>query len=242
MTTRKQRIVRINRGMIAETGQIPPGLKFIRDTYSLRLLDTKRGIVEGKNGREETTFKITGLFQEAGKENANGRIYPRDVITKAVENLQEDLDRRSVLGEFDHPPDAKIHLDRLSHLVTKVWMEGNKVYGEAEVLDSQPLGRCLRGLFEQKVTVGISSRGVGDMEVRESNGEEYYEVLPGYSFVTWDAVAEPSVSGANLNVMEGVDRRLAPIHKARAANKLSQKSYDRELMREINSYFGIKEI
>jgi len=240
MTSRKPKLIRINRGLIAETGEIPPGLRFIRDTYSFKPLDTKRGLIEGRGGKEETVFNITGLFQEAEKENANGRVYPRSVIAKAVEDIQEDLDRRAVLGEFDHPPDAKIHLDRVSHLVTKVWMEGNKVYGQAQVLDSQPLGRCLRGLFEQKVQVGISSRGVGDMEVKESDGEEYYEVLPGYTFVTWDAVAEPSVSGATLNVMEGLDRKLAPIRKAGEQRKLSPESVQRELMREINSYFGIK--
>lgn len=234
----RSRTIRINRGLIAETGVIPHGLHLIQDAHTFRPVGKGvRAVVEGKGGKEEPVFRITGLFQEGDKENANGRIYPREILEEAVKAIQEDLDRRSVMGEFDHPPDAKIHLDRISHLLTRVWMDGKKVYGEAEVLDNQPLGRCLRGLFERKVQVGISSRGVGDMEVRESGGEEFYEVLPGYAFVTWDAVAEPSVHGATLNVMEGLSRRTAPLRESR--QRFSPETYDRLLLKEIDAHFGL---
>lgn len=188
-------------------------------------------------------MRVTGLFQESDIQNANGRVYPRLVISDAVGTIQDDIGRRAVYGEYDHPPDAKIHLDRISHLVTKVWMDGNKVYGEAEVLDNQPLGRCLRGLFERKCQVGISSRGVGDMELREmSEGKQFYEVMPGYQFVTWDAVAEPSVGGATLAVLESLDRRLAPIRQAiaKGAKKpFSQDEYESLLIEEINRFFSL---
>lgn len=103
--------------------------------------------------------------------------------------------------------DAKVHLDRVSHLITKVWMEGKDVWGEAEVLDKLHYGSELRGLIESGVRPGISSRGVGDMEVRESNGQELYYVMPGYSLVTWDVVAEPSVKKAYLNIAESTIKR-----------------------------------
>jgi hypothetical protein len=232
-------IIRVNRGLIAETGIIPAGLHFIRDSHSFRPIDTKKSIAEGKDGKEISIFKVTGLFQEADKQNANGRVYPRSVLATAVEEILKDAERRAVMGEFDHPPDAKIHLDRVSHLITKVWMDGKKVYGEAEVLDAQPYGRCLRGLFEQKVNTGISSRGVGDMEVRESGGQEFYEVLEGYSFVTWDAVAEPSVHGAQLRPVAECKQRLRPIHHARKRGQLSESAYNRALLAEIDRFFGI---
>jgi len=133
--------------------------------------------------------------------------------------------------------DAKIHLDRVSHLMTKVWMEGRKVYGEAEILHKLPCGAALRGLFEHKVRVGISSRGVGDMEVVEHNGQEVYRVMPGYSFVTWDAVAEPSVGGAILNIQEGLVKRLRPIKEKK--HLFSEDTYQDLLVKEINDFFGI---
>jgi hypothetical protein len=183
-------------------------------------------------------MRVTGLFQEGDSQNANGRVYSTsEVLGPAVRAIQEDVSRRSVMGEFDHPSDAKIHLDRVSHLITKLWMEGSKVYGEAEILHNLPLGAALRGLFEHKVRVGISSRGVGDMEVAESNGQEIYRVMPGYAFVTWDAVAEPSVSGAILNIQEGLQKRIKPI--ARQKSLFGPAVYQKMLVKEINKFFDL---
>ena len=99
--------------------------------------------------------------------------------------------------------DAKIHLERVSHLITKVWMEGKFVYGEAEVIEGTDPGRNLAALLRHGVRVGISSRGVGDMEVvNEGTADEAYMVQGGYRFVTWDTVGEPSVQEAVMSVME----------------------------------------
>lgn len=228
----------INRGLIAETGQIPTGMQLIRDTYSFEVIDKKMAVVEDRNGREMPVMRVSGLFQKGGSQNANGRVYPTaEVLRPAVEQIQEDVGKRAVMGEYDHPADAKIHLDRVSHLMTKVWMDGNKVYGEAEIMHKLPCGAALRGLFEHKVRVGISSRGVGDMEVVEQNGQEFYRVMPGYAFVTWDAVAEPSVQGAILNIQESMNRRLKPIKQQQ--NRLSPVAYQNLLVREIEKFFDL---
>lgn len=228
----------INRGSIAETGIIPAGMKLIRDVFPFEIIDRKEAVCEDVNGREQPVMRVTGLFQMGDTQNANQRFYSTDeVLRPAVRDIQEDVEKRAVMGEFDHPPDAKIHLDRVSHLITKIWMEGKKVYGEAEILHKLPLGACLRGLFEHKVRVGISSRGVGDMEVMEHRGNQVYKVMPGYSFVTWDAVAEPSVNGAILNIQESMNRKLRPLQEQR--NKFSPQAYQNLLVKEIESFFGL---
>jgi len=229
----------LNRGLIAETGCIPTGLRLIRDTFPFQVLDMKRTVVEGKNGKEQPVMRVTGLFQYGDKENANGRYYPTDdVLAPAVRGIQEDIGSRAVMGEYDHPSDAKIHLDRVSHLITKIWMDQKRVFGEAEILHSLPCGAMLRGLFEHKVRVGISSRGVGDMEVAEHNGHQVHRVMPGYAFVTWDAVAEPSVNGAILNIQEGLVKRVRPLVAER--KQFRPEVYDKMLVREINNFFGLK--
>jgi len=227
-----------NRRVIAETGVIPAGYELIRDTFTFDVIEKKNVVVEGKGGSEVPVMRVSGLIQMGDRENANGRLYSTsDVLRPAVESIQEDIQSRAVMGEYDHPADAKIHLDRVSHLMTKVWMDGRKVYGEAEILHNLPCGACLRGLFEHKVRVGISSRGVGDMEVVESSGKELYKVMPGYTFVTWDAVAEPSVNGAILNIQEGLTRRLNPVKKEQ--NRLSPQAYQQLLVKEINKFFDL---
>lgn len=228
----------INRGIIAETGVIPTGLQLIQDTFPFSVIERKNAMVEDVNGREVPVMRVTGLIQMGDQENANHRYYcTNSVLAPAVNSIQEDVSKRAVMGEFDHPADAKIHLDRVSHLMTKVWMDGRKVYGEAEVLHKLPCGACLRGLFEHKVRVGISSRGVGDMEVMERKGQQVYKVMPGYSFVTWDAVAEPSVNGAILNIQEGLSKRLRPIKESK--NKFSPEAYQNMLVSEIEKYFDL---
>lgn len=230
--------LRVDRAMIAETGVIPAGMQFIRDTFPFEIIEKKDVVTEDAHGREVPVMRVTGLIQNGDTENANSRYYPtKDVLIPAVRAIQEDIDKRAVMGEFDHPSDAKIHLDRISHLMTKVWMDGRKVFGEAEILHRVPCGAALRGLFEHKVRVGISSRGVGDMEVAEHNGHEVYRVMPGYAFVTWDAVAEPSVHGAILNIQEGLNKRLRPIKERKSL--FSESAYQEMIVKEIDSYFGL---
>lgn len=234
LTRSKLRNTLVNRGVVAQTGVIPEGYQLFNDTYPLKVLKTENVLAESIGGKQHKVMRVTGLFQECDNINANGRMYEQSIMHQAVSDIQEDLKSRRVVGELDHPADAKIHLDRVSHLITKVWTEGKKVYGEAEILDNQPLGACLKGLLERKVQIGISSRGVGDMELSEENGREVYRVLPGYSLVTWDVVSEPSVAGAILNLCES---RLRTAKRDVKAGIVSREGYEQLLVKEINKYF-----
>ncbi len=241
---RRHQTVVVNRGMICETGIIPYGYQFMRDSYNFGMTDKPKIVVsEDFTGKQIQVMRVKGLFQEAELENANGRVYPRSILSEAIKTIQEDMSRRAVYGELDHPQDAKIHMDRIAQIITKGWMDGNKLYGEAEILDNQFHGAALRGLFERKCQVGISSRGVGDMEMREAAGKQFHEVLPGYQFVTWDAVAEPSVHGATLTVVENLRRKTKPIseaaNKARKRNNLLESAeYERMLVEAVHDFFG----
>jgi len=220
----------INRSSIAMTGNIGTR-SMLCDTFPLKIMRSDRVMVESAGGEKVPVLRIGGQFQRANRPNANGRIYPLNVLRNAVENLQEDIKERRVLGEFDHPPDAKIHLDRVSHLITKLWMEGDVVFGECEVLEKTQFGQQLHALLESGVNIGISSRGVGDMETTIYEGEEYYQVMPGYGFVTFDMVAEPSVHGSFMSVVENRNRlQEKRIISAKAVN-------EGQVVNEIRGFF-----
>lgn len=218
-----------NRGLIAQTGMIPEGTQLLQDTWPLKVIDTKKAITESVKGGAPVT-RVRGIFQIGDTQNANGRVYPSPILREAVDAIQEDLNARAVWGEYDHPSDAKIHLDRISHLLTKIWMEGKQVFGEAEILEDMPYGKQLATLLRHG-TIGISSRGIGDMEVRDMGGQESFYVTEGYRFVTWDAVAEPSVHGAILQITEG---KLRPI--TRTSKKQSQQRNVTNGMLSSNQY------
>ena len=199
-----------DREYIAQTGDIPEGKQLIRDSIPLTIVDKKKIMTESVSGQKLPALKLTGIFSRADHKNANGRVYPVPVLKEAIAALQTPIKARRVMGEFDHPPDAKIHMDRVSHIMTKLWMEGKIAYGEIEVINDprSQYGSLLSCYIDRGIQVGVSSRGVGDMEMDLFEGEDAYIVQPGYNLITFDAVAEPSVTDAQLKRLnESLQRR-----------------------------------
>jgi hypothetical protein len=140
-------------------------------------------------------FYMKGIFQKADTPNGNKRVYPRVVLENALRTTKDLISEDRMLGELDHPADAKIHLEHVSHKVTKLEMMPNgHMYGEAEVLQT-PAGRILESLIKSGIKLGISSRGFGT--VKEVNGLN--EVQNDYKLVTFDIVSDPSTPGAFPN-------------------------------------------
>tara|TARA_Y100000034_G_C6613047_1_gene267037 strand:- start:82 stop:588 length:507 start_codon:yes stop_codon:yes gene_type:complete len=134
---------------------------------------------------------LSGVMQKADALNGNGRIYPRKVLYREVQNYQKLIKENRALGELDHPEDSVINLRNASHMITEVWWNGDDVMGKAKVLDT-PSGKILRSLVESGVTLGISSRGMGS--VSESNGGTMVE--DDFQLICFDFVSEPSTPGA----------------------------------------------
>lgn len=136
--------------------------------------------------------KLKGLFHLAETKNANGRVYARKLLEREMTKIMPAVKDRRILGEINHPQTAEINLERSSHLITNLKMNGNKMYGELETLRT-PAGRLLEGLIESGVKLGISSRGLGSL--RESDDGTRY-VQDDYQLVTWDVVPNPSTPDA----------------------------------------------
>jgi len=91
-----------NRGVVAQTGALPAGLRLLQDTYPLELREIKEVMSESA-GVKKPVLRMTGVFQKADEKNQNGRIYSTPILAEAVEAIQKDLGNRSVLAEYDHP-------------------------------------------------------------------------------------------------------------------------------------------
>ena len=134
---------------------------------------------------------LSGLMQMAETLNGNNRKYPCSVLEKEVKNYQKLIKERRALGELDHPEESVINLRNASHRVISCWMEGNKVMGKIQVLDT-PSGKILKSLVEGNCAIGISSRGMGS--VTEINGQTIVE--DDFQLICFDVVSEPSTPGA----------------------------------------------
>lgn len=132
---------------------------------------------------------MKGVFIEGGVRNANQRIYPINEIASAVKTLQNQInDHGGVLGELDHPSDLKINLDRVSHMISDMWMDGAKGCGKLKVLPT-PMGNLVKAMLEAGVKLGVSSRGSGN--VNDGNGH-----VSEFEIITVDVVAQPSAPNA----------------------------------------------
>jgi len=134
---------------------------------------------------------LSGICQRANTINGNGRMYNEQILRREVKNYQKLIDENRALGELDHPDSSVVELSKVSHKVTKLWMDGDDVYGKIQVLPT-PSGNILRSLVESGVQVGISSRGLGS--VREQNGQTIVE--DDFQLICFDMVSEPSTPGA----------------------------------------------
>ena len=150
---------------------------------------------------EENNFKgpYKILAQKANKRNQNKRRYPKRILNREVKRLSEACKGKSFLGELDHTFSEQIQLDRVSHVITDVWMDGDDVFVEFELLDT-PKGLIAKELIKAGVRLGISSRGTGTLLPDKEPGE--FVVGEDYKMVTFDLVADPSVKEARLELAE----------------------------------------
>lgn len=148
---------------------------------------------EVKNMNNGSVY-LVGVCQKAGTKNGNGRIYNKATLQREVESYQKAIREKRALGELDHPDDSVINLKNASHLVNKMWWDGDSVMGKIEVLET-PSGNVLKALLNSGVKLGISSRGLGS--VTESSGVTMVE--DDFQLICFDIVSEPSTPGAYLN-------------------------------------------
>ncbi len=141
---------------------------------------------EGSDGKK--SLHLNGICIQGDIRNQNQRVYSSQEIGKAVKTLNEQIaGGYSVLGEVDHPQDLKINLDRVSHMITKMWMDGPNGYGKLKILPT-PMGQLIQTMLESGVKLGVSSRGSGEVD---GSGN-----VQGFEIITVDIVAQPSAPGA----------------------------------------------
>jgi hypothetical protein len=143
-----------------------------------------------ENANEGKDLYLKGIMIQGGVRNANQRVYPVNEIGRAVKTLNDQITNGfSVLGEVDHPEGLNINIDRVSHMITECWMDGDNGYGKLKILPT-PMGNLVKTMLEAGVKLGVSSRGSGNVSEDGSNEVSDFEII------TVDVVAQPSAPGA----------------------------------------------
>jgi hypothetical protein len=177
-----------------------------------------------KRLRDNGTLFLTGICQVANAKNGNGRIYPKDVLMREEQNYQKVIRERRSTGCLDHSDESTINLQEVSHLLTKLWWEGDNLKCILKILDTR-MGKDARALVEGGVSIGISSRALGSLS-ETSQGAMVNEDL---ELICWDLVSTASAPGAYLS----------PTHLNESLLKGIFTKSDR-IYRQLNKIIGIK--
>ena len=156
------------------------------EKYTHNQANVKSRIVENESG--EKNMFMEGIFVQGNVKNANQRMYPVNEIQKAVESVQQRIKEGfPVLGECDHPPELTVNVDRVSHIIENMWMDGADGFGKLKIVPT-PMGNIIRTLIESGATLGVSSRGSGEVD--------HAGKVSNYEIITVDIVAQPSAPDA----------------------------------------------
>ena len=188
--------------------------------------DQAKVTLESIGEGSEKDLYLKGICIQGGVKNANQRIYPVSEIGNAVKTLKDQIDGGySVLGEVDHPDDLKVNLDRVSHMITDMWMDGPNGFGKMKILPT-PMGNLVKTMLQSGVKLGVSSRGAG--EVNESTGD-----ANGFEIITVDVVAQPSAPGAYPTpIYEHLMNTKGGYSAIRAAHEVSKDAKAQKYLKE----------
>ena len=193
-------------------------------------------------------FEFYAVLQKYNTPNRNGRVYPEKILKRESENYKKMIEKGTALSELNHPESSLIDLDRVSHIITEVWWDGNVLLGKIKLLTSPGFhergivstkGDLAANYLRQGVTLGISSRGVGSLKkVGEQN-----EVQDDFELICFDLVSSPSTPGAylfldkndRLKYEENLDEE-KKMSVERNVGETGNKSLD--LMKRLSDYLG----
>lgn len=196
--------------------------------------------VVSPEGKQKEYF-IEGIFLQADNKNRNGRIYPLPILEKEVDRfITEQINTNSVTacGELNHPEsDPSVNLERISHRILSLQKEGKNFIGKAKVLIAQPCGMIVKGLMDEGLVFGVSSRAIGSLVEKEG----FSEVQNDLRLSTIDIVSEPSVTEAIVeNIMEGrewdfIDGKFVQVFRENIRKAKGKKNLEEAKIREFDN-------
>ena len=206
--------------------------RYLKEHLSFTQAQCQLVLEDAADGSGKQCRGMQGIFIEGDKRNANERIYPGHEIRRAVDTINAQINEgMSVLGEVDHPDDLKINLDRVSHMIDKMWYEGSTGYGKLKLLPT-PMGQLVKTMLDAGVKLGVSSRGSGNVDDRTGHVSDF-------EIVTVDVVAQPSAPNAYPTaIYEGLmnmkyGHRLLEVAKEAGADSKVQRYLKSEVVKLI---------
>jgi hypothetical protein len=189
---------------------------------------------ESQNGGK--SWYLDGIFMQAEQKNGNGRVYPKSVLTEAVDRMTDKMGKGyTVLGELEHPEVLTINLNNVSHVIESLRWDNNNVMGRAKILDT-PKGEIVKALLKEGIKLGVSSRGSGATKY-----DNDITLVESFNLITVDIVATPSAQEAFPNSLQESlsiiynDPKIISLSEAVLVDAAAQKYFTKEIQKFLNS-------
>ena len=188
--------------------------------------------------------RLVGVCADFFSPTRNGRKYPEELWENVFNDpiMKERIENGVCYGELGHPADREeTDMEKIALCLAEVPKKGKdgKLRAVFDILNT-PNGRILKSLCDYGSTIGISSRGSGDLET-DFDGNE--SVNPDtYSCEGFDAVLIPAVKEARLEyVTESLNKKR---YNKTLRDKLTESinkedESNQKIMRESLSTLGI---
>lgn len=189
-----------------KAGQCGHGLLIEHDGHIIGKRDViqqiKEDIEAGHKFVIPDDFIVSAVFQKYGIKNANGRIYPENVLKREVQKyLENQVANGSAVGALDHPSYSSLSGHDVAHRILDLRWEGRTLVGEMKLHLSPGFkrhgicstsGDLVANMILDGIRIGVSSRALGSVE------EKFGTLIVGddLELVGWDDVLEPSTSNA----------------------------------------------
>ena len=199
-------------------------------------------LTEEEKAKRHILGRLYGPVADVVRPTRNGRKYSEELWEKVFDNpiMKEKFRNKVMYGELGHPEDrTEVDMTKVAVCMPeapKKDKDGHLI-GYFDILDT-PNGRILKTLCDYGSTLGVSSRGTGDV-VEGLDGEE--EVDPDtYECECWDIVLVPAVESARLAFTEGLSKKgRLPLREALERQIGSASEEDRAVMEDAVKALGL---
>ena len=186
------------------------------------LLQIREDINNGSKFVIPDDFIVSAVFQKYGIKNANGRIYPENVLRTQVDKyIRERVNNNCAIGALDHPSASSLSGHDVAMNILNLEWQGRTLVGEMKLHLSpgyKKYGICstsgdlVANMLLDNLLIGVSSRGVGSVK----NQGGILVVDDDYDIICWDVVLEPSTPMAYIKSNRS---ELEPFLESKETNK-----------------------
>ena len=88
------------------------------------------GLNEGEERNLPSKLIFNAVFQKFDTPNANGRVYPEDILKREVNKYQQAVSEKRAYGELNHPSESSIDLGRIALNIIELHWEGKTLVGK----------------------------------------------------------------------------------------------------------------